>query len=92
MRGNHACVIGYGDRTQEDGSGSLLPLWKFAPDMTRKKTVTSLCWNPQYNDMFAAGYAARTKPRSRSVPGPHLLRGCAAQGAAAATGGWEMAL
>ena len=24
----------------------------------KKKTVTSICWNPKYNDMFAVGYGS----------------------------------
>jgi dynein intermediate chain 1 len=39
-----------------DGEGSLLPLWRFADNKTRRKQVTSLAWNPQYKDMFAVGY------------------------------------
>lgn len=45
----------------DDGSdeykpgGSLLPLWKFSHETTKKKTVTALCCHPQYNDMIAVG-------------------------------------
>eukprot|EP01135_Chromosphaera_perkinsii_P007948 Nk52_evm20s1073 gene=Nk52_evmTU20s1073 len=42
----------------KEGEGSLLPLWKFNVDKTKHKTVTSLCWNPHYHDMFAAGYGS----------------------------------
>uniref|UniRef100_A0A7S3VNC9 Uncharacterized protein n=1 Tax=Dunaliella tertiolecta TaxID=3047 RepID=A0A7S3VNC9_DUNTE len=38
--------------------GSLLPLWKFGSDKARRRQVTSLCWNPLYNDMFAVGYGS----------------------------------
>eukprot|EP00754_Rhynchopus_humris_P038026 Rhum_TRINITY_DN20723_c0_g1::Rhum_TRINITY_DN20723_c0_g1_i1::g.171952::m.171952/K10409/DNAI1; dynein intermediate chain 1, axonemal len=46
-----------GDPYKPD-SGTLLPLWKFNSEMTKKKTVTSLCWNPKYNDLFAVGYGS----------------------------------
>ncbi|KAG8226994.1 hypothetical protein J437_LFUL000299, partial [Ladona fulva] len=44
--------------------GTLLPLWKFYYDRTRKMNVTALTWNPRYNDMFAVGYGSFdfTKP------------------------------
>lgn len=38
--------------------GSLLPLWKFYTERCKHKHVTSLCWNPQYNDLFAVGYGS----------------------------------
>lgn len=40
------------------GEGSLLPLWKFGSDKAKRRQVTSLCWNPRYNDMFAVGYGS----------------------------------
>mmetsp|Transcript_34370 Transcript_34370/g.61590 ORF Transcript_34370/g.61590 Transcript_34370/m.61590 type:complete len:646 (-) Transcript_34370:475-2412(-) len=45
------------DQFKEDG-GTLLPLWKFTSDKVKKKTVTSICWNPRYNDLFAVGYGS----------------------------------
>eukprot|EP01065_Artemidia_motanka_P030143 TRINITY_DN36153_c0_g1_i1.p1 TRINITY_DN36153_c0_g1~~TRINITY_DN36153_c0_g1_i1.p1 ORF type:complete len:653 (+),score=262.17 TRINITY_DN36153_c0_g1_i1:73-2031(+) len=39
-------------------SGTLLPLWKFQSDKAKRKTVTSICWNPRYNDLFAVGYGS----------------------------------
>ncbi|KAK4885777.1 hypothetical protein RN001_002048 [Aquatica leii] len=33
--------------------GTLLPLWKFAYDKTKRNTVTDLLWNPFYYDLFA---------------------------------------
>jgi len=49
----------------EDGSdeyrqneGSLLPLWKFCTDQTKRKQGTSVCWNPRYPDLFAVGYGS----------------------------------
>ncbi|KAL6762450.1 WD40-repeat-containing domain protein [Haematococcus lacustris] len=40
------------------GEGSLLPLWKFTSDKARRRQVTSICWSPQYLDMFAVGYGS----------------------------------
>uniref|UniRef100_A0A7S3GGM1 Uncharacterized protein n=1 Tax=Palpitomonas bilix TaxID=652834 RepID=A0A7S3GGM1_9EUKA len=42
----------------KDGEGTLLPLWKFYTEKAKKKHVTSMCWNPEYNDMFAVGYGS----------------------------------
>ena len=41
-----------------NGEGTLLPLWRFTTDRANRKQVTSLCWNPRYNDMFAVGYGS----------------------------------
>ncbi len=38
--------------------GSVLPLWRFSTDRSRKKHVTSICWNPRYKDLFAVGYGS----------------------------------
>ncbi|XP_046398571.1 dynein intermediate chain 2, ciliary [Ischnura elegans] len=38
--------------------GTLLPLWKFSYDRTRKMNVTALSWNPEYKDLFAVGYGS----------------------------------
>lgn len=38
--------------------GTLLPLWRFCNDVCKRKNVTSLCWNPEYFDMFAVGYGS----------------------------------
>ncbi|EFJ48219.1 hypothetical protein VOLCADRAFT_81277 [Volvox carteri f. nagariensis] len=40
------------------GEGSLLPLWKFASEKSKRRQVTSICWNPMYDDMFAVGYGS----------------------------------
>jgi dynein intermediate chain 1 len=42
----------------KEKDGSLLPLWKFAVEATKKKHVTSLRWHPAYHDLFAAGYGS----------------------------------
>ncbi|CAM9435129.1 unnamed protein product, partial [Ectocarpus sp. 4 AP-2014] len=41
-----------------EGEGSLLPLWRFSTDRTKRKQVTALAWNPQYPDLFAAAYGS----------------------------------
>ena len=38
--------------------GSLLPLWRFRYDKARKVGVTTLCWNPLYNDLFAVAHGS----------------------------------
>jgi len=38
--------------------GSLLPLWRFSTERTKRKQVTALCWNPRYSDLFAVGYGS----------------------------------
>jgi WD40 repeat protein len=40
------------------GEGSLLPLWKFQSEKSKRRQVTSICWNPLYDDMFAVGYGS----------------------------------
>eukprot|EP00873_Tetraselmis_striata_P040142 jgi/Tetstr1/460406/TSEL_000083.t1 len=41
-----------------EGEGTLLPLWKFFTDKAKKKHITSICWNPEYLDMFAVSYGS----------------------------------
>jgi dynein intermediate chain 1 len=41
-----------------EGEGSLLPLWRFSTDRTKRKQVTSLAWNPAFPDLFAVGYGS----------------------------------
>ncbi|XP_017769479.1 PREDICTED: dynein intermediate chain 2, ciliary [Nicrophorus vespilloides] len=44
--------------------GTLLPLWKYSYDKTKKHTVTHICWNPWYYDLFIVcfGYLEFLKP------------------------------
>ncbi|XP_076850989.1 dynein, axonemal, intermediate chain 1, paralog 2 isoform X1 [Brachyhypopomus gauderio] len=35
--------------------GTLLPLWKFQYDKAKRLSVTALCWNKKYKDLFAVG-------------------------------------
>eukprot|EP00937_MAST-01D_sp_MAST-1D-sp2_P007614 g7614.t1 len=40
------------------GEGSLLPLWRFSTELTKRKQVTALCWNPAFPDLFAVGFGS----------------------------------
>lgn len=40
------------------GEGSLLPLWRFSTERTKRKQVTAICWNPAYPDLFAVAYGS----------------------------------
>ncbi|KAF5304814.1 hypothetical protein FQR65_LT07831 [Abscondita terminalis] len=44
--------------------GTLLPLWKFSYDKTKRNTVTDLVWSPYYYDLFAVclGFLDFMKP------------------------------
>ena len=49
----------YEDNTEDPETGnygSVLPLWRFSTEKSRKKNVTSIQWNPKYRDLFAVGY------------------------------------
>ncbi|KAK7916026.1 hypothetical protein WMY93_011787 [Mugilogobius chulae] len=41
------------DEGQPDGT--LLPLWKFQFEKSKRLSVTALCWNKKYPDLFAVG-------------------------------------
>ena len=41
-----------------DGTGSVLPLWRFASESTRSKHVTCLRWHPKFADLFAVSYGS----------------------------------
>jgi dynein intermediate chain 1 len=41
-----------------DQEGTLLPLWKFGYDKSKKLSVTALAWNKKYNDLFAVAYGS----------------------------------
>lgn len=38
-----------------DQEGTLLPLWKFTYEKSKRQTVTAICWSPSYPDLFAVG-------------------------------------
>ncbi|KAK2585476.1 hypothetical protein KPH14_010133 [Odynerus spinipes] len=40
------------------GEGSLLPLWKFNYEPTKKHDITDICFNARYYDLFAVSYGA----------------------------------
>ncbi|XP_074093610.1 dynein intermediate chain 2, ciliary isoform X1 [Cotesia typhae] len=42
----------------KDGEGSLLPLWKFQYDKTKKHDVTDICFNARYYDLFAVSFGS----------------------------------
>ncbi|KAG5492986.1 hypothetical protein JKF63_01567 [Porcisia hertigi] len=44
------------DLYKEDGT--LLPLWQFFTEKTRKKSVTAIALNGRYSDLFAVGYGS----------------------------------
>eukprot|EP00633_Aureoumbra_lagunensis_P008834 CAMPEP_0197315264 /NCGR_PEP_ID=MMETSP0891-20130614/37417_1 /TAXON_ID=44058 ORGANISM="Aureoumbra lagunensis, Strain CCMP1510" /NCGR_SAMPLE_ID=MMETSP0891 /ASSEMBLY_ACC=CAM_ASM_000534 /LENGTH=561 /DNA_ID=CAMNT_0042804125 /DNA_START=324 /DNA_END=2009 /DNA_ORIENTATION=- len=44
--------------TFRDGEGSLLPLWRFHTERSKRKQVTALAWNQNYPDLFAVGYGS----------------------------------
>lgn len=51
----------YEDATDDPNSesfGSVLPLWRFTSEKSRRKNVTAMCWNPRYKDMFAVAYGS----------------------------------
>eukprot|EP00753_Platysulcus_tardus_P002773 PLAT11886.1.p2 GENE.PLAT11886.1~~PLAT11886.1.p2 ORF type:complete len:677 (+),score=331.33 PLAT11886.1:185-2032(+) len=41
-----------------EGEGSLLPLWRFSTERSKRKQVTALCWHPHFPDLFAVGYGS----------------------------------
>merc|ERR1719359_15243 len=48
------------DKSDEfrDGDGTLLPLWRFSSEKAKRKQVTSIKWNPRYNDLCAVGFGS----------------------------------
>jgi dynein intermediate chain 1 len=48
------------DKSDEfrDGEGTLLPLWRFSSEKAKRKQVTSIKWNPRYNDLCAVGFGS----------------------------------
>jgi dynein intermediate chain 1 len=41
-----------------DGEGSLLPLWNFKSERSKRKQVTAIAWHPVFHDMFAVGFGS----------------------------------
>ncbi|XP_015749796.1 PREDICTED: dynein intermediate chain 2, ciliary-like [Acropora digitifera] len=42
----------------KDHEGTLLPLWKFSCEKSKRMAVTSLCWSPKYHDLFGVGHGS----------------------------------
>lgn len=42
-----------------DEEGTLLPLWKFSYEKTKKMNVTDICFNTFYYDLFAVCFGSR---------------------------------
>lgn len=43
-----------------DTEGTLLPLWKFSYEKTKRLTVTEIHWNPRYYDLFGVTFGSCT--------------------------------
>lgn len=52
----------YEDPSDEfrDEEGTLLPLWKFQYEKTKKMNVTDMCFNTMYYDLFAVCFGSCT--------------------------------
>lgn len=51
----------YKDETDDPNAesfGSVLPLWRFTTEKSRRKNVTAISWNPRYKDLFAVSYGS----------------------------------
>lgn len=48
------------DKSDEfrEGEGSLLPLWRFSSDRSKRKQVTAVSWHPAFPDLFAVGFGS----------------------------------
>lgn len=55
----------YEDPSDEfrDEEGTLLPLWKFTYEKTKKMNVTDMCFNTLYYDLFAVCFGSRNIER-----------------------------
>ena len=50
----------YEDASDEhrDNEGTVLPLWKFSYERSKRMTVTAISWCPKYQDLFAVGHGS----------------------------------
>lgn len=50
----------YEDASDEyrDNEGTVLPLWKFSYERSKRMTVTAISWCPKYHDFFAVGHGS----------------------------------
>lgn len=46
------------DTFRENGRGTLLPLWRFSYEGTKKLSATDICWSQHYKDLFAVSYGS----------------------------------
>ncbi|XP_075247342.1 dynein intermediate chain 2, ciliary-like isoform X2 [Convolutriloba macropyga] len=46
------------DEYKDNGNGTLLPLWTFSNERTKKLACTALKFNPLYSDLFTVGYGS----------------------------------
>lgn len=49
--------------------GELCPIWRFTGEKQKKRTVTSICWNPKYHDLFAVSYGSYDFLKPLVTPG-----------------------
>ncbi|XP_067887592.1 dynein, axonemal, intermediate chain 1, paralog 2 [Heterodontus francisci] len=38
--------------------GTVLPLWRYIYEKAKRLSVTGMCWNPRYHDLFAVGHGS----------------------------------
>ncbi|KAK6643167.1 hypothetical protein RUM43_004670 [Polyplax serrata] len=53
--------------------GTLLPLWKFSYDKTKRNAVTDISWNPQYYDLFSVTFGTFDFLKQQSQEGAVCL-------------------
>lgn len=46
------------DNMREDAKGDCYPLWRFQHPQVKRKTITSICWNSEFIDLFAVSYGS----------------------------------
>ena len=46
---------------------NIYPLWRFLYPPNKKKNVTCICWNPNYQDMFAVGFGSYEFGKKKSA-------------------------
>jgi len=47
----------------------LYPIWRFSGVQQKKRTVTSICWNPKFHDLFAVSYGSYDFLKPLVTPG-----------------------
>jgi dynein intermediate chain 1 len=46
------------DFKRDNARGDFVPLWRFAFELAHRKSVSSICWNPTFPDMFAVSFGS----------------------------------